>query len=162
MQYGLLRKNVKHSPLAQLWNKIPVHTVGLRKKGFRWKSCKPSKAQHCFEIASSTFHTQRYLMYCIIISEEKPILRQVGSFSRAETARLALNRGILYCSAFKRQQSKAEANTHVICPIHSTDTCHFELTNNIEPSREQKNGIEREYFLVHEGSLEFAAVPWWK
>lgn len=162
MQYGLLHKNVKQSPLVQMWSKIPVQTIGIRRKGVRWKPCKLNKSERQFEIANSTFHTPRYLMYCLIISEEKPILRQVGSFSRGDTARLALNRGILYCSAFKRQQRKAEVNTHSLCPVHLTDTCHFELTNNIEPNQERQNGVEREYFLVHDGSLEFAAVAWWK
>lgn len=163
MQYGLLTKNVKRSPLVQLWNKIPVQTIGLRRKGARWKSCHLTKAECCFELANSIFHTSRYLMYCIIISPgEKPIVRQVGSFSRPETARLALNRGTLNCSAFRRQQHKAEANTHNLCPMHLTDTCHLQLTNNIEPERERKNGVDREYFLVHEAALEFAAVAWWK
>lgn len=162
MQYGLIEKNLKRSPLVKLFSQVPMERFYIRNEGTRWTLCAQKLATYEFQLAKSIHLTERYLMYCLIIAtnENKVILRQVGTFTRLENARLALNRGTLHCPAYKLQRRR-EPNTHVACPIHLTDTCHFKLTKNIESTRESQNGIQREYFLVHQGKLEFAGTPWW-
>lgn len=162
MQYGLIERNLTTSPLVKLFKKVQLETFYIRQEMSRWPLCAKKMATYEFQLARSIFLTKRYLMYCLIIStsENKVILRQVGSFTRQENARLALNRGTLHCSAYKLQRQR-EPNTHMACPIHLTDTCHLKLNKNIESARETQNGTYREYFIVHEGKLEFASTPWW-
>lgn len=163
MQYGLIQKKLTKSPLVKLFKGVPLETFHIRKTDTRWSVCSPKDATYQFQLSRSVYRSDRWLLYCLIIEtrENKVMLRQVGTFTRRETALLALNRGTLQCRSFKVHQ-RSEPNTHVACPVHLTETCHLKLAKNIESARELRNGIEREYFLVHERKLEFASVAWWR
>jgi hypothetical protein len=168
MQYGLIQKNLKKSPLVKLFKQVPLETFHIRKVDTRWSLCPAKEGTFQFQISKSVFHTDRWLLYCLIIEtkESKLLLRQVGTFTRRETALLALNQGTLQCRSFKMNkrfaQQRKEPDTHNACPVHLTETCHLKLSKNIESTRELRNGIEREYFVVHERKLEFASVAWWR
>lgn len=164
MQYGLLTQKAKNSPLAKLFGNIETQTVYIKKQDTRWKECDSTETNYRFPIARSVLLSDSVAMYSLIIETQakRVHITRVGTFTQLNVAKLALNSGKISCSSYKLQRRRAEPNTHVQCPVHPQESCNMNLGKNIRGSRELRNGIEREYFIVNGGKLEFATVAWWR
>lgn len=156
------KRDPGQTDIERIFKSIPLKTIHIKRDGPRWRPCNTEQAQYSFQLSNSVYHTERYLMYGLIIENQKRrlILRQVGNFSREELALLALNKGTISCKFFKSYQQR-NPDLPVICPKHLNDTCAIKLGKNICPIDELKAKIEREYFLVHKGTLVFSDRAWW-
>jgi hypothetical protein len=162
MQYGLLTRKAKTSPLAKMFNNIEMADISIKKEGTRWVECADGPVR--FRLARTVLRSKKIAMYSLLINvaEQKVHVTRVGTFLRHELAQIALNRGKISCSSHQRQKRRTEGEIHVQCPAHPDETCYMNLKKNICASREMQHGMDREYFIVHRGKLEFAGITWWR
>lgn len=164
MQYGMLTRKAKSSPLAKMFGNIETKLIYIKKEGTRWIECDSAQSSLRFSLARSVLCSTNFAMYSLIIDThgQRVHVTRVGTFTQLSSAKLALNRGKLSCNIYRQQRRKTEPNTHVQCPSHPQETCNINLGKNIQAPRELRNGIEREYFIVNAGKIEFANITWWR